>query len=125
LASDQVWLAARNVCRFHLDLLAARDYLQLRRKLQCNDECLRQVQAVIQRLDPRPGSRYSGRAAQYVTPDVIVRQVRGQWRAELNQDILPRLNINQMYAQIVKSDRGGGLADQLREARWLIRNVQQ
>lgn len=38
---------------------------------------------------------------------------------------MPRLSVNQLYAQIVKNERGSGLADQLREARWLIRNVQQ
>lgn len=125
LADDAVWAAARAVCREHLPLLAARDYLQLRRSLRCGEDCLREVQNVIRRLNPRPGSDYGDRAARYVTPDVIVRQVRGRWCAELNQEAMPRLNINQMYAQIIRSERGSGLADQLREARWLIRNIQQ
>ena len=125
LADGAVLACARAVCQQHLPLLAARDYNQLRRLLQCGDDCLRAAQAVIRRLEPRPGAQYGSREAQYVMPDVIVRKVRGRWRAELNQDVMPRLSVNQLYAQIVKSERGSGLADQLREARWLIRNVQQ
>src|SRR5690606_27798627 len=115
----------RMVCEKHLQLLASRDYTQLRRTLRCDDERLRRVQAVIRRLNPRPGAVFGMREAQYVVPDVIVRQVQGRWRAELNREAMPRLNVNQMYAQIVRNERGSGLADQLREARWLIRNVQQ
>ncbi len=125
LANAGVLACARAICRHHLPLLAARDYLQLRRLLHCGDDTLRQAQAVIRRLDPRPGTQYGSREAQYVVPDVIVRQVRGRWQAELNREVMPRLNVNQMYAQIIKNERGSGLADQLREARWLIRNVQQ
>lgn len=125
LADDAVWSTARRVCENHLDLLGSRDFLQLRRALRCSEDCLREAVAVIQRLEPRPGSRYGSRAIQYITPDVVVRRVGEQWRAELNRDAVPRLHINAMYAQIVKSGRGSGLADQLREARWLIRNIQQ
>lgn len=125
LADAAVLAAARTVCREYLPLLGARDYQQLRRNLRCDADCLRKVQQVIQRLNPRPGSDYGDRQARYVTPDVIVRQVAGRWRAELNPEAMPRLNINQMYAQIIRSERGSGLADQLREARWLIRNIQQ
>lgn len=125
LADERVLLCARRLCREHLALLAARDFTQLRRLLRCDEDTLRTVQAVIRRLSPRPGASFGGREAQYVVPDVIVRQVRGRWLAELNPDTLPRLSVNQLYASIVRSERGSGLADQLREARWLIRNLQQ
>lgn len=125
LADATILAAARAVCREHLALLGARDYQQLRRKLRCDEAGLRQVQDVIRRLNPRPGAEYGDREARYVIPDVVVRQVGGRWRAQLNQEAMPRLSINQMYAQIVRGERGSGLADQLREARWLIRNVQQ
>jgi len=125
LADPEVLGCARKVCEEHLPLLAARDYARLRRLLRCNDACLRAVQAAIRRLNPRPGASFGSRQAQYVTPDVIVRQVQGGWRAELNREAIPRLNVNSLYAQIIRSERGSGLAEQLREARWLIRNVQQ
>ncbi len=58
-------------------------------------------------------------------PDVIVRKVRGQWVASLNAEAMPRLRINRLYADILQGQRGSGLASQLQEAKWLIKNVQQ
>ncbi|OVZ59326.1 RNA polymerase factor sigma-54 [Pigmentiphaga sp. NML080357] len=128
-ARDAAVLAlARSIAAQHLPLLGARDYAKLRKALGCSDDQLRAAQSLIRRLDPRPGARYSSPAADYVIPDVIVRKVGNQWRATLNGEAVPRLRINQMYAQILKSERSSahpGLSSQLQEARWLIRNVQQ
>jgi RNA polymerase sigma-54 factor len=60
-----------------------------------------------------------------VTPDVVVRKVRGQWTVNVNADAFPRLRVNNLYARILSRQSGSGLAGQLQEARWLIRNVQQ
>ena len=38
---------------------------------------------------------------------------------------MPRLRINRLYADILQRNRGSGLAGQLQEAKWLIKNVQQ
>lgn len=120
-------LARRITCE-HLALLGARDYAKLRKALGCTDDQLRTAQTLIRKLEPRPGARYSSPAADYVIPDVIVRKVGAHWRAFLNGEAVPRLRINQMYAQILKAERSSahpGLSSQLQEARWLIRNVQQ
>lgn len=53
-----------------------------------------------------------------------MRKLRGQWTVNVNSDAFPRLRINSLYAQIL-SKRQLGLAGQLQEARWLIKNVQQ
>ena len=125
LADPAVLECARRICADFLPLLGSRDYVRLRRELRCGDDTLREAQTAIQRLQPRPGAAFAATEAPYVVPDVIVRKVSGRWRAMLNDEAMPRLNINQMYAQIVRSERGSGLADHLREARWLIRNIQQ
>jgi RNA polymerase sigma-54 factor len=98
-----------------------------KRMLRCNDEELREVQALIRRLDPRPGSRHGSEEPAYVVPDVVVRNTRGGWVALLNREVMPKLRINEMYAQILKRNRGNApaMTGQLQEARWLIKNVQQ
>ncbi|GAA4337700.1 RNA polymerase factor sigma-54 [Pigmentiphaga soli] len=124
----QALACARIIVDEHLTLLGARDYARLRKALGCDDDRLRAAQSLIRRLDPRPGARYSSPAADYVVPDVVVRKVGNQWRAILNSEAVPRLRVNQLYAQILKSERASahpGLSSQLQEARWLIRNVQQ
>jgi RNA polymerase sigma-54 factor len=114
--------------RHHLDLLAGRDYAKLKKLLKCGDEVLRGTQQLITRLNPRPGANFSNDEARYIVPDVIVRKVKGMWRASLNPDAMPRLRINRMYADILHRNRDASLqqlAGQLQEAKWLIKNVQQ
>jgi RNA polymerase sigma-54 factor len=96
--------------------------------LRCDEDALREAQQVIQSLSPRPGSAFSGEAAAIVVPDVIIRRTRDGWQAVLNPDVMPKLRINDVYAQVLKRNRsaaGGNLSAQLQEARWLVKNVQQ
>ena len=119
---------AEIIARDHLEWLAMRDFVRLRKALGCNDQRLREAQQLIQSLDPRPGAAFANNEARYVVPDVIVRKVKGVWLASLNSDALPRLRINSLYADILKGGRGAPasqLSQQLQEARWLIKNVQQ
>jgi RNA polymerase sigma-54 factor len=112
----------------HLDLLASRDFVRLRKALGCDDAALRGVQALVARLDPRPGGAYARADTRYVVPDVVVRKARGMWVASLNPDAMPKLRINRLYADILRRNRDAAharLASQLQEAKWLIKNVQQ
>lgn len=118
---------ARAIVANHLELLAARDFLKLKRALRCNDEALREAHALILSLNPRPGAQFSQADTRYVVPDVVVRKLRNNWVVSLNPDAMPRLRVNQLYAQILRDNRGasGSLSSHLQEARWLIKNVQQ
>jgi RNA polymerase sigma-54 factor len=114
----------------HLDHLAARDFARIRKALGCDDDELREAQNLIRSLNPRPGAQYAPIDTRYVVPDVSVRKTQGQWLVSLNRDAMPRLRINRLYADILQRHRSGngssaGLAGQLQEAKWLIKNVQQ
>ena len=117
---------ALQICDKHLELLAARDYARLKNLTGCAEDTLRAAQQLIRGLNPRPGAAFAQVEARYVVPDVIVKKVRGSWRASLNPDAMPKLRINRLYAEIAAGARSGqGLSSQLQEARWLIKNVQQ
>jgi RNA polymerase sigma-54 factor len=112
----------------HLDVLAARDFNKLKRLLACDETELKQVRELILTLDPKPGRNFGQGDVRYVVPDVLVKRTSGKWIATLNQDAMPKLRINKMYADILQASRdasGKNLAGQLQEARWLIKNVQQ
>jgi RNA polymerase sigma-54 factor len=125
LPADDTQILALKIVRKHLDLLAGRDFVKLKKLADCDDDQLRQAQFLIRSLNPRPGAKYAALDARYITPDVVVRKIRGQWTVNINSDAFPRLRINSLYAQILTRQRGSGLAGQLQEARWLIKNVQQ
>jgi RNA polymerase sigma-54 factor len=111
----------------HLELLAARDFVKLRRLTGADDEQLKAAHLVITNLNPRPGARFAQTEARYITPDVMVKKLKGKWTAYTNPDAYPRLRINRLYAEILSRQRrgNGNLTGQLQEARWLIKNVQQ
>jgi len=116
------------ICEQHLQLLASRDYVRLKGLTGADDEALRAAQALIRGLNPRPGAAFAKVEARYVVPDVVVRKVKGVWRASLNQEAMPRLRVNRLYAELAARPRNSGgnaLATQLQEARWLIKNVLQ
>ena len=129
----------------HLELLAAREFSKLRKLLRCDEAELRDAQKLIQALDPKPGNRFGDHSPLYVVPDVVVRKTRQGWQAFLNPDVIPKLRVNDLYAQILKTHRSGAatspgpgaggaanrngvtnsLSSQLQEARWLVKNLQQ
>jgi len=111
----------------HLDLLAKRDFAQLRRLLKLKPEDLQHAITLIQSLNPRPGAGIQGSQASYVVPDILVRKLRGVWRAELNSQTAPRLRINHGYERMIRSGKDNAdnkyLQDRLQEARWFIKSL--
>lgn len=112
----------------HFDLLAGRDYNQLKRRLKLEDEELGRIIKLIQSLNPRPGAQISSIRTEYIVPDVIVRKVKGAWRVELNPEAAPRLRINATYAGLLKqaglASNNTTLKNHLQEARWFIKSLQ-
>ncbi len=112
----------------HLESLALRDFSAIKKKLRCDDDCLRIIQQMITRLNPRPGMTFSSAVARYIIPDIIVTKISGSWVASLNPEAMPRLKINRLYADILKrchDESARRLISQLHEAKWLIKNVHQ
>ena len=110
----------------HLELFAQREFNKLKKILDCDDEDLREAQAVIKRCNPHPGAAYAGDVSDYVVPDVIVKRAKHGWQVSLNRDVMPKLRVNAMYANILKQSKGeGSLSSQLQEAKWLIKNMRQ
>ncbi|PKO25759.1 MAG: RNA polymerase factor sigma-54 [Betaproteobacteria bacterium HGW-Betaproteobacteria-8] len=118
-----------NLVEHHLPLLAARDYAKLRKVLHCDDEALRQAQHIITQLNPRPGNAFSNISSDhYIQHEIIVKKVKGVWIASLNDEVVPKLRINQIYANILKRNRDSSnqyLMSQMQEAKWMIKNIQQ
>lgn len=114
--------------REHLELVAAHDFARIKKLLRCSDESLRAAQNLILGLNPKPGCEFDRSVADYVVPDVIVEKHKGRWRVRLNSDAMPKLRVNQMYANILQQhdDKSGApLTAQLQEASWLIKSLRQ
>ncbi len=116
---------AIDIAADHLDLVATRDYGELRRGLCTSEDGLHEALALVRGCNPKPGLAVSPAAAEYVIPDVFVRKIDKRWQVEISPTGVPRLSVNQQYAKLL---RGSGehavLKSQLQEARWLIRSLE-
>ena len=119
--------AALAMCDEHLALLARRDFRKLAQLTGTDEATVRMAQALIVACEPKPGRPFARAEEQIIVPDVIVTRVARQWKAVLNPDVMPKLRVNDLYAQAIKSQRASGsaLTARLQEARWFIRNIQQ
>jgi RNA polymerase sigma-54 factor len=119
---------ARRIVDHHIALLAAHDTTRLASALGVPAAQAAAACEAIRHLDPHPGWRFGSSQAPYVVPDIIVRKVRGQWQVQLNPAVVPRVQLNQVYAALFKRHRSAdndALAMHLQEARWTLRNVEQ
>ena len=109
----------------HLEDLAAREHQRLCKTLGVERGQLDAAMALILGLHPRPGAAVVGAPVDYVVPDVLVHRRDGAWQVELNPVAVPRVRVNAGYAAALRrrGDSGGDLAQQLQEARWLVRSI--
>jgi RNA polymerase sigma-54 factor len=115
----------------HLELLAKRDVVSLRKICGVDDEDLAEMIGEIRHLDPNPGLKIGATRTQTVVPDVYVRPgPDGGWLVDLNSDTLPRVLVNQTYySELSKTIRKDGdksyFTDCLQNATWLVRALDQ
>jgi len=129
LKSETPWLAeAKILVSRHLKLLGNRDFATLKRRMKLDEDRLAQVISLIKSLSPRPGSHISDDKPHYVTPDVYVKKVKGEWVCSLNPDSAPHIKINEQYLNLVKGAKKNSdmssIKDHLQEARWFIKSLQ-
>jgi RNA polymerase sigma-54 factor len=119
---------ARKIVSDHLGLVGSRDLTKLRRAVQASAAELNGAIALIQGLNPRPGSIIQAEDPRYIIPDLTVKKHNGRWRISLNEEALPKLGVNKYYKSLIKrgdsSDENRYLRDNLQEARWYIKSLQ-
>ncbi len=129
------------ICKQHLELLARRDLKKLMAATGADDDLLRAAQGLIVSLEPKPGRQFARAEANIIVPDVIVQKSGHGWKVLLNPDVMPKLRINDLYANAIRQQRGPGsrssgaadplngagpsLNSRLQEARWFMKNILQ
>jgi RNA polymerase sigma-54 factor len=123
-------LAGRVVQEQFENLLAKR-FGEIARGLKCTVEDVQGAGDLIATLDPRPGQEIAAEETKYVTPDLIVDRVAGEFVVSLNDRNVPRLRISQAYQQMLRNKSAGQdetrkfISDKLNSAKWLIQTIEQ
>ncbi|HVW83085.1 MAG TPA: RNA polymerase factor sigma-54 [Bryobacteraceae bacterium] len=115
----------------YMRLLETRQYKELAKVLGRPQEHIDIAVAMIKRLNPRPGVRYSGPGARAVEPDVYFIRDTDDFIIQMNDDELPQLRLNAQYRKML--DRDNGATKEVREyvreryssAIQLMKNIEQ
>ena len=127
-ALDQIQ-QAKDLISDHFDLLCSRSLPQIKRLMKMDDKTLNETIKFIRNLHPRPGNAVTPAAPSYIIPDVIVKKIKDEWRAELNREAFPRPRINNAYQALLGQHKNGEdkkyVQNHLQEARWFIKSLDQ
>ncbi len=114
----------------HLDDLAKKRYPLIARKLNVTPEQISRAAEFIATLDPKPGSRFQSGINNYITPDVVVEMIGGEYLVTTNNDSIPRLRISNAYKELMAQGNSGQdvrsyIRDKIRNGKFLIRSIHQ
>ncbi|KGM51512.1 RNA polymerase sigma54 factor [Lysobacter concretionis Ko07 = DSM 16239] len=117
-------LADRILTR-HIDLLAAHDHAALAKALGVPRDAIDRAAGLILTLSPSAIEEPADAVAAYITPDVVVRFLGGEWRVALNGRATPRIRVAAHCERALAGAPGdqSALRGLLDEARWLVRGV--
>ena len=120
--------AAQIILSDHLQLLAQHNISGLIKATGLTRDLIHAADLKIKQLNPKPGSAFKTEVPITVIPDVVVyKGSDGIWQARLNNAALPKVRIHENYAKEIQNNGSlkGPLNQQLQEARWMLKNVQQ
>ncbi len=114
----------------NLDRLAAGETASLAALCGVGRDGIEPLIAEIRSLDPKPGLAFEHDPVRTLIPDVFVRPgPGGNWIVELNDEVLPRLIVNNAYYARVSSRCAGSeraYVDECRDkAKWLKKSLDQ
>lgn len=113
----------------HLKNLERKKYQVIAKDLQIHLKEVVAVCEIIADMDPRPGKAYNEGDTQYITPDIYVYKVKGEYVVVLNEDGQPKLKINSFYKKMladnnINSDKAKEyIQEKIRSAVWLVKSV--
>ena len=120
----------------NLDLVAAGELAQLRRRCGVDEEDLREMLSELRTLDPRPGQAFEFEPIQPVAPDLVLLPAKDAdtgeegWHIELNTEALPKVLVDRNYhAILMKGARAKPerdfVAERFQSANWLVKTLEQ
>jgi RNA polymerase sigma-54 factor len=115
----------------HLHDLENKNYQKIAKVLKTSKEIVYAAEKIILSLEPRPGRQFNSDETQFISPDVYIHKVGGEYAIVLNEDGLPRLRVSNYYRELLSNSGAVNpqakeyIQGKLRAATWLIRSINQ
>lgn len=114
----------------HLDNVASNKVTVVAKSMGLDHQRVTEIFDFIKTLEPKPGREFgSSEDIKYITPDVIVKEMKNKFEVLINEDSLPLLNVNEYYRGIISEDIGSEtrkfIQNKIDSATWLIKCIEQ
>ena len=122
---------AYRIVREYFDQLINHRWSEISKDLSITPKDVQTAADEIAKLDPKPGLKYSAPPDNYITPDLIVEKIDGEYLVFLNDTSLPRLKLSRAYREIAKDkskfkgENKEFISNKLNSANWMIQAIEQ
>jgi RNA polymerase sigma-54 factor len=122
---------ARRIVAEYFDQLINHRWSEISKELSITPKDVQSAADEVAKLDPKPGLKYSAPPDNYITPDLIVEKIDGEYLVFLNDTSLPRLKLSKAYREIAKDkskfkgENKEFISNKLNSANWMIQAIEQ
>lgn len=113
----------------HLEDIAENRYSSIAKSLGIEIREAQKYGDIIKSLQPKPSSGFfTGEEITYIAPDAYIREIGNEYHIIMNEDIMPKLNINEMYKDIIRNEKDEAAVEYVKEkinnALFLIKSIE-
>lgn len=122
---------AYRIVHDYFDQLINHRWSEISKDLSITPRDVQSAADEIAKLDPKPGLKYAAPGDNYITPDLIVDKIDGEYLVFLNDTSLPRLKLSRAYREIAKDkskfkgENKEFISNKLNSANWMIQAIEQ
>jgi RNA polymerase sigma-54 factor len=122
---------AFRIVRDHFEQLINHRWSEISKELSITPRDVQDAADEIAKLDPKPGLKYGNHDDNYITPDLVVEKIGGEYLVFLNDTNLPRLKLSRAYREIAKDKKKFAgenkefISNKLNSANWMIQAIEQ
>ena len=121
---------AAHIVQSHLEELGAKKFAQIAKAQKVTLEAVQTAAQLIATLEPKPGRRFNAEEPTYVTPEVMVQKVRGEYVVLMDNEQMPHLSISKHYRQLMEDPATSRevrayIREKIRAGAFLIKSIQQ
>jgi RNA polymerase sigma-54 factor len=118
-----------SIIDYHLEDIADNKYSTISKAMDIDLKKAQQYGDLVKTLQPKPSSGFfTGDEIRYIAPDAYIRKIADDYHIIMNEELLPKLNINEIYKEILRdeSDKDAVeyVKDKLNSAIFLIKSIE-
>lgn len=114
----------------YLEMIAENKYNIIAKDLKISVKEAQEYGDIIKSLEPKPARGFfTGEEIKYIIPEAYIKKIDGEFCIIMNDGFIPKLNINQLYKQIINGEEDKDtvkfVKDKLNSAVFLIKSIRQ